>query len=118
MKTRTFSDPLAPNQALREIAARIPETEDVVNLNVGDMAPSCFGSLARVTRIFARSRDIKGSEFVCYYTAMSDRDTSENGCGCSALMKVGELIRTVALTGRLNSAECDALEMKMNGSAQ
>jgi hypothetical protein len=114
MKTRLLTNPLAPNSALREIAARIPEQADVDNLQVGDMAPTCFGGLARVTRIYARSKDIHGRSFVCYYAAMNERDTAENGCGCSTSMKVGELIRTVALTGRLNSAECDALENDMH----
>jgi hypothetical protein len=44
---------------------------------------------------------------------MSDRDTEQNGCGCSNSIKDGELVRTVALTGLLTSAECDALEEDM-----
>lgn len=113
MKTKTFSDPLARNPVLREVVARVPELSDVTELKVGDLAPNCFGGLAKVTRIYARSKDRNGAEFVCYYAAMNESDTPENGCGCSASMKVGELVRTVALTGRLNSAECDALEQEM-----
>lgn len=96
------------------VFARVPELADVENLKVGDGAPNCFGGFARVTRIFARSVDKNGKAFVCYYAAMSERDTPENGCGCSASMKVGELIRTVALSGVLTSAQCDEIERELN----
>jgi len=97
----------------RQAVARVPDESDVLSLKAGDFAPDCFGRMSRVTRVFARSADIHGRAFVCYYCAMSARDTEENGCGCSASMKAGELVRTVALTGVLDSAQCDALEEEM-----
>ena len=107
---------LTPAMGRYPIIARMPTTADVANLKVGDLAPDCFGRMSRVTRIFARKEDINGNLFVCYYCAMNENDTAENGCGCSASMKAGELVRTVALTGLLKSAECDALEEEMRGA--
>ena len=114
MKTKLFSNPLALNEALREIWARVPEQVDVDGVAVGSQAPSCFGRLGLVTAVYRRGCDFQGHAFVSYTVALSERDTVATGTGCSMSMKVGELIRSVALTGRLNSAECDALEHEMN----
>lgn len=113
MKTLIFDRPMAPYEPMRKVYARMPDRSDVENLKVGDLAPDCFGRMARVTKIFGNGTDINGKRFVCYMCAMSDRDTIENGCGCSASMKDGKLIRTVALTGIFTSAECDNLEEEM-----
>lgn len=112
MKTLIFDRPMAPYGPMRKVYARMPELADVENLQVGDLAPDCFGKLAKVTRIFHRGTDINGKRFVCYYTSINDKDIAL-GNGYSGSMKVDELIRTVALTGIFTSAECDNLEEEM-----
>lgn len=97
----------------KEVFARFPSLADVESVAVGKLAPNCFGSESIVTRISYIGNDIHGKRFVCYVTAMSERDTPGNGCGCSTSMKEGELIRTVALTGIYSSAQCDSLELEM-----
>jgi hypothetical protein len=96
-----------------KVFARLPSKADVESVAVGKLAPNCFGSESIVTRISYIGNDIHGKRFVCYVTAMSERDTPGNGCGCSTSMKEGELIRTVALTGIYSSAQCDSLELEM-----
>jgi hypothetical protein len=90
--------------------ALVPEQSDIDNIKVGDLAPDCFGKLQIVTDIFHRGKDRNGKDFVCYRTRFF-------GCEKTTItntMKVGELLRTVALTNYLNSAECDKLEYEMN----
>lgn len=113
MKTRIFDRPTAPFEPMRKVYARMPSKEDVESLKVGDQAPDCFGKMARVTSIYHLGNDISDRRFVCYYAAMNEQDTAENGCGCSMSMKEDELVRTVALTGIFTSAECDQLETEM-----
>ena len=100
----------------KSATARVPPKADVEAVAVGGTAPDCFGRMSLVTKVFARGTDIRGRAFVCYYCAMSDRDTVDNGCGCSASLKEGELVRTLALTCLLNSAECDVLESEMEAA--
>lgn len=113
MKVKTFENPLAANPAFRVVSARVPTRDDVTGIKVGDLAPDCFGKLSRVTRISYSGEDKSGLAFVGYFTAMSDKDTPENGCGCSNSIKEGRLIRTVALTGLFNSSELDDIEARM-----
>ena len=116
MKTRTIERRDEHGKLLKSVVARVPETQDVLNLKVGDLAPDSFGGLGRVTRIYYLHQPPQYSHTaVGYYTAMGEGDTPENGCGCSQSMKAGELICSVALTGLLTSAECDDLERDMNG---
>jgi hypothetical protein len=113
MIERTLEKKDGYGRVLASAVARVPTRQDVEDLKAGGLAPDCFGRISRVTRIFARREDKDGRLFACYYCAMSERDTTLNGCGCSADMKEGELVRTLALTGLLNSDECDMLERQM-----
>jgi len=97
----------------RSAVARIPDRADVENLKVGAFAPDCFGELSRVTKIAYTGISQSGRAYVGYVTAMNSNDTPENGCGCSMSMLEGRLIRSVKLTGLLNSAECDELEREL-----
>lgn len=91
------------------VTAYMPTTEDVASLKVGDKAINVWNKFAEVTDITAKSVDINGNEFVCYYT--------KDGSGwISATMKAGELVRTMALTRLLDSAACDKLEQEMRGT--
>ena len=90
--------------------ARIPSAADVDAVQVGSMAPDCFGRMALVTRVIYRKTGVH----VGYICAMSPSDTVENQCGCSNSIRAGELVRTVQLTQAMNSADCDRLEEVMN----
>jgi hypothetical protein len=50
-------------------ASFIPTRQWVADLQLGDLAPTCFGKWARVVEIFARRDDIRGRLFVCLYLA-------------------------------------------------
>lgn len=62
---RTLSVKTTKGQQLTVV---VPNREDILNLQVGDIAPSCFSDPRRVTSITARRDDIHGKAFVCYYT--------------------------------------------------
>lgn len=64
------------------VTAYMPTTEDVTGLRPGMKAINVWGRFEEVTDITARSTDIHGNEFVCYYT--------KDGSGwISASMKAG-----------------------------
>jgi len=86
----------------------VPTREEVESLQVGNLALDAFGRMSEVTEIFGRGNDIKGRAYVCYYTRFG-----ANG-SCSTSMKEGELVRTVATSGRYTSAELDAIERQIN----
>lgn len=86
----------------------IPTREYVMSLKVGDMAPDCFGKLAKVTSVYAQRDDINGKAFVCYYTAFGETST------ISASLKEGELLRHCGL--RHTSDEISQIEREMLGS--
>ena len=97
-------------RGLETATAYIPEASDVADLKVGDKALNVWGEFAEVTDVTARSVDIHGAPFVCYYT--------RDGSGwISAGMKAGELVRTMPLTRLLDSAACDALEREMRAGS-
>lgn len=72
-----------------------PTRADILALRVGDLAPNCFGKLARVTEIHAQQDDIKGKAFVCYYIEFGD-----NGSTMSGSLKEDETLATVPTTSR------------------
>ena len=90
----------------------MPEVKDVEAVQSGGQAPDCFGKLALVTKVSGRGNAL-GRHWVHYVCALGADDTVANGCGCSNGMSSGCLMRSVHLTGLLNSAECDALEEAM-----
>lgn len=89
------------------IEAFIPSREFVQSLRVGDLAPNGLSEWRTVTSIYALGVDINGKAYVCYYTDLG------RGATISGSLKEGELVRTLALTSRLNSAECRLLETEM-----
>ena len=90
-------------------ALYVPTREEVQSLKVGDLAPDAFGRMSEVTEIFGQKDDINGRAFVCYYTRFGS-----NGGSCSTSMKEGELVRSVAASGRYTSADLIAIERKIN----
>lgn len=96
-------------EGYREAVARLPEAADVDAVVAGGQAPSCFGKLGLVTKVFAYEPGWK----VHYFVALDESDTVANGCGCSNGMIKNVLMRSTALTFLLTSAECDELEAEM-----
>lgn len=87
----------------------VPTREQVESLQVGDIAPGCFGP-AEVTEIFASGYSIPEDgerAFVCYYTRHTATST------ISASMKEGELVRTLATSNAYTSAELDSIEREL-----
>lgn len=80
----------------QQLTVVVPTREDIWNLQVGDMAPSCFPEPRRVVRIYARKDDIHGKAFVCYYTEFGDgasisESAKEDEMHFSICWKVGSL---------------------------
>ena len=117
MRTRTVEKKDQYGRVLRSAVAYLPDEQDVDAVAAGGQAPSCFGGVGLVTKVNYRGvcthPSRAGARFVGYTVAMGPRDTLENGCGCTASMTAGELVRSVALSGLLDSAKCDELERKM-----
>ena len=82
----------------------IPTRAEIEALEVGDLAPDCFGHWKLVTRIFGRGDDINGKAYVCYYTEYGVRGSISNS------LKEGQINRTVPLCGRYTSHELDQME--------
>jgi len=66
---------------------------------VGDLAPDCFGKMARVTSITFRGVDVKGKAFVGYYT-----EYGENNGAISGSMKEDETVSTIQITQAFKQA--------------
>jgi len=46
---------------------KTPTKEEIEALQVGDLAPTCFGTMERITEIFGRGQDLEGLTYVCYF---------------------------------------------------
>src|SRR5208283_461813 len=88
----------------------IPTRDEIQSLEVGDLAPDCFGQWRRVTKIYGKGHDVKGKAYICYYTEFGPTSIISNS------LKEGEIHRTVALTGKYSSHELDDLENQSKGS--
>jgi hypothetical protein len=89
----------------------IPTAIDVSDLRVGDRALDCFGKWRTVAKIGARSIDVNGAAFVRFETEFGPSSTMTGS------YKVGELVRTTALSAAHTSAEVDAIERELNARA-
>lgn len=81
--------------------------EQVEGLRVGDFAPDPFGRLREVKSVDFRGNDVNGKAYVGYSVEFGLHSTITNS------IKEGKLLRTVALSRELNSAEIDQLEASM-----
>lgn len=92
-----------------------PTAYDVESLEVGFLAPDCFGTLSRVTRIYARGVNVKSKPYVCYYTRLSDTST------VSGSMTVGEVYPSLPVIAECNQTSmipdraCTTLLIAANG---
>ena len=68
--------------------AWMPKRAELEALRVGDEAPDCFGTLARITKIYAAQEDVNGKFFICYYTQFGPSSHISNS------LKEGEILRT------------------------
>jgi hypothetical protein len=84
----------------------IPTRAEIQSLEVGDLAPDCFGQWRRVTKIYGRGDDRNGKAYVCYYTEFGPTSSISNS------IKEGEIHRSVALTGKFTSHELDEMKQK------
>ena len=49
--------------------------EYIESLQVGDLAPDCFGKLSEITEIYGLGVNSRGGKYICYYTKLSDNAT-------------------------------------------
>jgi len=85
-------------------SAYMPTRDEVLSLQVGDLAPNCFGKLAEVVSIHGRGDDVNGKAFVCYYT--SNGPTSS----ISHSMKQDRIVRDLQICRFHTSHELDLLD--------
>jgi len=86
----------------------IPTAEMVASLKVGDTALNPSGDFSEVTEICFRGTTVRGEDYVGYYTK------TRTGYGTvSGSYKVGELVRTVAMSAQHTSDMVDRIEKKM-----
>jgi hypothetical protein len=89
---------------MSEVLLVRPSREDVLGLEVGDLALDCFQKYQKVTEIYGRGDDVSGRAYVCFYTDFG------GGSQMSGSYKEGKLVRTVTLTNRYKSDECREIE--------
>ena len=77
-----------------------PTRTDVQSLTEDDLAPDCFGSMRRVTRVYARGDDIHGKAYVCYYVEFGEA----SGSTISESLKEDEILSTDPLTRKWKQA--------------
>ena len=82
-----------------------PTEADIMKLQVGDLAPSAFGTPAPITQITCRRRSLDNRLFIHYYTKLSA--TSE----CSMSIAAGQITRDVNTTRFHTSAELDLFDV-------
>jgi hypothetical protein len=85
----------------------MPTREDVLNLHVGDLAPSSFGD-RRVVEIFACGDNVHGQAYVLYYVEFGD-----NGSRVSHSLTEDQINRPVNSVH--TSAELDWIECQNRG---
>lgn len=85
-------------------AVVVPTRHGIESVEVGDGQTDCFGNMSTVTEISFRGVSQHGRAYVGFYTKHGETGQM------SMSISDGKLTRTVHLTGRLTSAECDELE--------
>lgn len=75
-----------------------PTRDDIESLSVGDLAPTVFGDMRKVTRIFASGMDTRGKVYVCYYT-------ENEGFSISGSMTEGEPVATIPAGSEYNTTD-------------
>jgi hypothetical protein len=87
-----------------KVTAYFPTREDVQAIEIGSMAPSCFGDLHEVVEVTAKREDIHGKLFCCYYTEFGPTSRISNS------VKEDELLRDVSTVRAHISVELDRIE--------
>lgn len=81
-----------------------PTLDQVESLQVGDVAPDCFGGLSPVVEIFGRGNDIEGRAYVCFYNCVRGTLTVSNS------IKADTICRSVSSSNIATSAQIDSIE--------
>ena len=76
-----------------------PTRDDIESLQVGDLAPDCFGKMSPVTSIIYRGVNVKGKAFVGFYTAFGENNSSISGS-----MTEDETVSTIQITQAFKQA--------------
>jgi hypothetical protein len=85
----------------------IPTKQEILDLEVGSLAPDYTGKLKPIVKISAKQQDVNGKWFCCYYVKHS-----ENG-SVSGDLKEDELHITVPLSNQYKSHELNIIEAQM-----
>lgn len=66
-----------------------PTRDNIEQLDVGSLAPDCFGQLKPITRIYAMGENIHEKKYICYYVQFSENAT------ISQSLTEGEIVHIV-----------------------
>lgn len=86
-------------QVINQVLVTRPTRDDILSLQVGDLAPDCFGKMSPVTSITYRGTNVKGKAFIGYYTAFGD-----NNGAISGSMVEDETVPTIQITHAFKQA--------------
>lgn len=85
----------------------IPTKQQILDLEIGSLAPDYTGKLKPIVEIFAKGQDVNGNWYCCYYVAHG-----ENG-KVSHSLKENELDITVPLSCQYKSVELNQIEAEL-----
>lgn len=77
----------------------MPTRPEIEAIQVGALAPNCFGYLARVSEVFGRGTDINGNRYVCYKTELGAGST------ITASLTEGQVVRHIGLSAAFTATE-------------
>lgn len=86
-------------QVINTVLVTRPTREDIESLQIGDLAPDCFGKMSPVTSIIFRGTNVHGKAFVGFYT-----EYGENNGAISGSMTEDETVSTVQITQAFKQA--------------
>ncbi len=86
-------------QVINQVLVTNPTRDDINSLQVDDLAPDCFGKMARVTSITYHGTNVHGKAFIGYYTEFGD-----NNGAISGSMTEDEIVATVQISQTFKQA--------------
>lgn len=86
----------------------IPTKREILDLEIGSLAPDYTGRLKPIVKITAKKQDVNGKWFCCYYVKHG-----EAGGSVSNSLQEDELHITVPLSNRYKGHELNIIEAQM-----
>jgi hypothetical protein len=95
------------NEELKKNNFYMPTKQEILDLEIGSLAPDYTGEFRPITKIYAKEQDIYGKWFICYYVAHGEGGSVSNS------LKEDELDITLPLSRDYKSHELNIIEAQM-----